>query len=104
MAGGTRARCKSGWVDWHDFCSGLEISPKLDPSVPEWDAALLDSPTWEHEIMGVGYSGLVTRYSAIRFVHLIEGCDLSKASFRVGSLLNAIKRLNPATKKAPCDR
>ena len=99
VAGSTRARYKSGWVDWRHFCSGLEISPKLDPSAPDWDIPLLDFPTWGHKIMGAGYSGLVTRYSAIRFVHLIEGCDLSKASFRVRSFSNAINCMNPVTKR-----
>ena len=51
--------------------------------------------------MGVGYSALVTRYCAIRFVHLVEGCDLSKASFRIRSFLKAAKRLNPVMKKIP---
>ena len=52
-------------------------------------------------ITGVGYSGLVKRYSEIRFVRLIEGCDLSKESCRARSFLKAIKRLNPVAKEAP---
>ena len=51
--------------------------------------------------MGVGYSALVTRCCAIRFVHLVEGCDLSNASFRIRSFLKAAKRLNPVMKKIP---
>ena len=51
--------------------------------------------------MGVGYSGLSTRYDAIRFAHLVEVCELSKASFRVRSFLKATKRTNPVTKKVP---
>ena len=68
----TRARYRAGWTAWHYFCDGMRISPRLDPSEDGRGEIVLDFPTWEHRIMGVGYPGLVTRYSAIRFVHLIE--------------------------------
>ena len=54
-----------------------------------------------HKIMGVGHSVLLTRYAAIRFVHLAEGCDLSKASFRARSFLKAVKRMIHVAEKAP---
>ena len=101
VAESTRSKYKGGWAAWREFCEGLEVSPKLDPTVPDWGSRLLDCFAWEHKIMGVGYSGLVTRYAAIRFVHLVEGCDFGKAAFRVKSFLKAIKRMNPVTKKAP---
>ena len=34
VAESTRSRYKAGWAAWRDFCPGLGISPKLDPSVP----------------------------------------------------------------------
>ena len=71
------------------------------PSIPDWGAPLVDFFTWSRKIMGVGYSGVLTRYAAIRFVHLVEGCDLSKALFLVRSFLKTIKRMNYATKKLP---
>ena len=79
----------------------MKISPHLDPSVKGWGEIVLDFLTWEHRIMGVGYSALVTRYCAIRFVHLVEGCGLSKASFRIRSFPKSAKRLNPVMKKIP---
>ena len=51
------------------------------------------------KIMGVCYSALLTRYDAIRFFHLVEGCDISKALFMVRNFLNAVKRMNPVMKK-----
>ena len=52
-------------------------------------------------IMSVRYCGFLNRYAAIRFAHLIDGRDLSKASFRVMIYLGAIKRLNHVGKKIP---
>ena len=53
VAESSRARYKAGWVAWRDFCSVLEISPRLDPSFPGWDSTLLDFSTWGRKIMGV---------------------------------------------------
>ena len=51
--------------------------------------------------MGGGYSGLLTRYPAVRFPHLVEGFDLSKDSLMVRSIFKATKRLCPVAKKMP---
>lgn len=53
--------------------------------------------------MGVGHSGLLTRYDAIRFVRTVACFDLSKSSFRVGIFPNAVKRTNPVAEKVPAD-
>ena len=99
VAASTRSRYRSGWVEWREFCSGLGISPMLAPTVPELDAHLLDFPTRGHKILGVGHSGLVTRYDAIRLVRLVEDCDISKAAFRGRGFLKAVKRTNTVVKK-----
>ena len=101
VAPSTCSRYQSGWNSWQEFCDGMKISPHLDPSIKGWGEIVLDFLTWEHRIMGVGYSALVTRCCAILFARLIEGCDLSNASFRIRSFLKAAKRLNPVMKKIP---
>ena len=78
VAASTRTRYRDGRTAWREFCSGLEISPKLDPMIPEWGASLLDFSTWGNKIMGVGYSGLLTRCAEIRFVHLLGVVTLEK--------------------------
>lgn len=83
----TRARYRAGWVAWREFCPGLEISPKLDPDIPDWGAPLHDFSTWERKIMGVGHSGLDTRYDAAR---LVGGCDISKDPFHVRSFPKSV--------------
>ena len=96
-----RSLYKAGWADRRAFCAGLEISRKLDPSASDCDASLLYFSLGGHKIMGVWYSGLLSSYADIRFVRLVEGCDLSKASFRVRSFSNAINIMNPVEKKDP---
>ena len=51
--------------------------------------------------MVIGYSGLVTRYSSIRFAHMIGGWDLRNASIRVRSVRKSINRINHVAKKIP---
>ena len=97
----TRTRNKAGCAAWRELRTGLEISHKLDPSVPDWDDSLLDFFTWGRKITGVGYSGLLTRYADMRCVRLVEGCDLGNASFMVRNSPNSIERMNPVAKKAP---
>ena len=46
VAASTRERYRDGWVAWREFCAGLGISPKLDPTIPDWDAPLFDFSTW----------------------------------------------------------
>ena len=70
----TRARYRDGWTDWHDFCDGVQIFSRLGPSKDGWGGIVSDFLTWEHRIMGVCYSGMVARYSSIRFAHSVEGC------------------------------
>ena len=64
-------------------------------------ALLLYLFTWEYRIVGVGYSGLLKRYAATRFVHLAECCGPSIGSLRVRSILKETKRLNHVAKKTP---
>ena len=52
VAKSTRSRYKAGWVAWRDFCKGLEISHRLDPSAPDWNSSLLDFFTRGRKIMG----------------------------------------------------
>ena len=79
----------------------MEVAPQMGPSKEGCGEHPPDFPTWEYRIAGVGYSGLLTRYASIRLVHLVEGCDLRTASFRVRSSIKAIKR--SAAKKMPVD-
>ena len=76
----TRDRYQDGWAAWRDFCDGMRIPPLSDPSKDGWGEIVLGCLTWEHRAIGVGYSGLVARYSAIPFVRLVEGRDLGNAS------------------------
>ena len=72
VASRTRNRYSAGRTAWREFCDGMQVPPRLDPPKEGWGGILLYFFTCEHRIFGVGYSGSGTRYSAIRFVHLIE--------------------------------
>ena len=100
VAARARGRYRAGRAAWHEFCDGMQIPPRLGPLEEGWGEVWLDFCAWEHRLMGVGYSGLVARYSTIRFAHLIDGCDLSKASFRVRSFVRAIKGLTQLRRKS----
>ena len=64
------------WVARREFCSGMDFSPDLNPPTPGWGEPLLDFYTLARKIAGAEYSGPRTRYAAIRFVHLVECCDM----------------------------
>ena len=97
----TKERYRSARAALGGFCSVMEISPRLDPARSDLYEQPLDFLTFEYRIMRAGYSGRLNLYSSIRFVHLIDCCDLGKSSFRVKSYLWEIKRVNPVAKKIP---
>ena len=81
----TRNRYRDGRPSWGDFFYGAGLPHRLDSANGDRGEMALGFLTWEYRISGVGYSGILTRYAAIRFAHFVEWCDLSKASFRIRS-------------------
>ena len=70
----------------------MAVSARLDQSKDGRGALVFGFPKWGYRVTIDGYSGLLTRCAAIRVPHLVEGCVLIKASFRVIDFLEAIKR------------
>lgn len=86
----TYLRC---WKFWSRYCEARGVSPWLDPSKQDWDVEILNYSTWGYSIVKIGGSGLGTRFSAIKFIHAVEGRgDFEKKTHRIFSLIDAVKR------------
>ena len=62
-----------GWKTWARFCKARGVSPWVNAAVRNWDQNILSFLTWEHAVMKNGGDTLAKLFSAIRFLHLIEG-------------------------------
>ena len=78
------------------------MPPWLDTDVHNWDKELLSFPTWEHVVTKNGGGTIATRFSAIRYLHLIEGKgDFEGKAFRARALIEAAKRRKGANRRLP---
>ena len=73
LAPATQSAYLRNWKAWNGYCEAGNMNPWLNVSEDNWDMKLLNYLTWEHTVMKVGASALVSRYSAIKHIHLIEG-------------------------------
>ena len=73
LAPSTQAAYLWGWKFWSRYCETRRISPWVDTALKYWDQEILNFSTWEFPVMKIGSSALETRFSAIKFIHSMEG-------------------------------
>ena len=74
----------------------------MDTTKRNWDAEILNFLTCEYSVMENGRSVLSTRFSSVRFLHLLEGEeDFDGKASRVRTLTDAVKSKKGAHQKMP---
>ena len=102
LSEGPQVMYLENWEIWTRFCSNRNLPPWLDTNVHNWDQELLSFLTWEHVVMKNGGGTLAARFSAIRFLHLIEGKgDFEGKAFRVRALIEAVQRRKGVNRRLP---
>ena len=93
-----------GWKFWSRYCEAKGSSPWVDRGKPGWDLQILNYLTCEHAVMKIGASGLATRSSAIKSIHVVEGRGgFANKTQRIHSLSNAIKKKGETKQHLPAN-
>ena len=102
LAGETQAVYFRNWDMRTRFCDAREISPCVDTAKHNWDVDILCFLTWAHTVIRNGCGASSTRFSAIGYLHLLQGKgDFEGESFRISALVNAAKRKRGVDQRLP---
>ena len=102
LSDSTRVSYQSSWMAWGRFCFVRNISVWLLPGEPGWGEPLLDFLIWTSKVLGEISSTLKTRFSAIRFMHLINGnIDFSPQAHRAKAMMRGLKKREGVQRKYP---
>ena len=102
LADSTRASYQNSWLSWERFCFVRGISIWLIPGEPGWGEPLLDFLIWTIKVISRRSSTLKTRFSAIRFMHLVNGnVDFPIQSHRAKAMMKGLKKREGVLRKHP---
>ena len=102
LADSARISYQSSWLAWELFCFVRSISTWLVPGEPGWGEPLLDFLIWTSKVLGKRSSTLKTRFSAIRFMHLVNGnVDFPLQAHRAKAMMKGLKKSEWVVRKHP---
>ena len=102
LAGETQTVYFRNWEIWTRFRDTRKISPWVDASQRNWDVDILSFLTWEQTVLRNGGGALSTWFSAISFLHLVEGQGyIEGESFRIIPPIHTVNRKRGANQRLP---
>ena len=102
LADSERVSYQSSWMAWGRFCFVRGSPIWLAPGEPGWGEPLLDFLIWPSKVLGRRSSTLKTRFSAIRFMRLINGnVDFPLQAHRAKAMMKGLKKREGVMRKHP---